>query len=239
MALGAGISILGFLPYAVTDLRWNEMRTLLVSAPGAAILLLMLPEFLPIRERRIGFVQWALATVLTALSMGAAVGVHLATHQRVLDEQRILASIAATAPQFEPETGLVLIFDDARSEFLARGLAGRHAILTSALQFLYQDDDLVAFSLGNIDHPVNPFQVGPEGVSGVTTGGMTTMPYGRLVVFAADANGSVRLVETLPWSVGPAAVSAYQPWTRIRMGAPPPQRICLNLAHALRPAACN
>jgi hypothetical protein len=237
LLLGVLVSILGFVPYAVSDLRWIQLRTSLVSAIGAAIVLITLPERLPTSSARTAVIQWALAAALTSLSLGGAVRLHQTAHFRVLDEQRILANISARAPRFAPGTGIVLLFEDSTAELRARGLARRHAILTSALQFLYDDASLVAFSLGEIDHPAFPFQVGPTGVSGVTTGGRTMVPYDQLVVFSAAASGSVEIVERLPWPAAGAA--AYRPLDRILSGSAMPERICLNLSPAVRPTACN
>ena len=149
--LGIIVIVLGFLPYAFTELlRYKYARTLIIPWIGASIIFTAIFwQFSKIEKR--GFVNFGLSSLFVALTV--VFGLH--QHDQIVKitqaQNEILVKIIRAIPQIEEGTAISLIY-----EFDCKDVEENKCqppsptfrfdkILTGAIQFIYNDETLKAF----------------------------------------------------------------------------------------------
>jgi hypothetical protein len=149
--LGIMVIVLGFLPYAFTELlRYTYDRTLIIPWIGASLIFTTLFwQFSKIEKH--GFVTFGLSGLFVAFTVVFALHQHNERVKVTQIQNEILVKIIRTIPQIEEGTAISLIY-----EFDCNDIMGDkcqpplfafrfNKILTGAIQFIYNDETLNTF----------------------------------------------------------------------------------------------
>lgn len=236
------LAALSYLPYAVSDVRFDNARQLM-AAGMFAYMAVLLPVFALLARRPHGRQGAYLILTLLSASMlvsgyeirGRTVGVYRM-------QERVLAAVAAVVPDPPPDALILVHLSRPFQVHVLQGMENRWGTFDQALGFMYGDDSL----RGGFTDLYNsaPFVFDRDGVTISTTLPVNRgrhAAYGKLVVVDYLPDGSVRILGR-DWlqQFAPAGtdLSAYRPGDYGK--APGPQaNTCRMLEAQFRPAYCE
>ena len=232
-----------YFPYAVSEVRLGGRRQLFMAAVFLYMLAL-LPLFLWLpRKLRLPWLPWALTAAIALVS--ALVGLEHRSYwaETYRGEEKLLAGIAALAPDPAPGTYFVVHLHDAAEARGLGGFANRRTALEFALRLMYRDHSLhAAFA-----SPAGPmFTFTPDQLIvrqrlRINRGG-NRAPYSRMVVVSFTPDGKLRLLgrEWLQHYAPPGTdLKDYDPVARLGTAPSPDSRVCVMLERAMRPDYCR
>lgn len=237
-----GLAALSYLPYAVSDVRFDNARQLM-AAGMFAYLAVLLPVFAALQRWRHGRVGACLVLALLAASMlasGYEIRARFAEVYRA--QERLLAGVAATVPTPPPNAFILAYLGRPYELHVLQAFENRWDTFDHAIGFMYGDDSL---STGFIDL----FNYAPFAFSraGVTIN--ATLPinqgrqaaYSQLILVDYHPDGSAQILGR-DWlqKFAPAGtdLSAYKPGGY--GAAPGPgSNVCRMLEKQFRPAYCE
>jgi len=237
-----GLAALSYLPYAISDVRFDNARQLM-AAGMFAYMAVLLPVFVLLPRYAYGRHAACLILALLAASMlvsgyeirDRTVGVYRM-------QERVLAAVAAVVPDPPPGALILVHLGRPYQVHVLEGMEHRWGTFDQALGFMYGDDSL----RGGFTDLYNgaPFAFDPEGVTINTSLPVNQgrhVPFGKLILVDYLPDGSARILGRdwlQPFAPKGTDLSAYKPGDYGR--APGPGAVtCSMLEQDLRPAYCN
>ncbi|MCA0455477.1 MAG: hypothetical protein LCI00_16000 [Chloroflexi bacterium] len=220
------IITLGFLLYALTNLRGINLRTLLYASTGGALLFASVLWLVGKVLRRPALVFVVGVVLLGAVGLSSLLFQH--QHYATLGRMQtpVLQTLVQAAPGVETDTTLVVI-DETPERLLSSTFNDLSLYLEGAARVIYADSSLsatICYPAGAAWGQFNEqcrFDVG--GISLLFDGvAYWSRGYEQLAVFRYTADGDLQLVTDLSAYTDQAA--AYQPLVRVRADAPLPTR---------------
>lgn len=237
------LAVLCYFPYAVSSVRLGGRRQLFVAAVFLYMLAL-LPLFLWLpRKLKLPRLPWALTACVALVS--ALVGLEHRSYwaEAYRGEERLLAGIAALAPQPQPGTYFVVHLHSLKQARALGGFYNRRTALQFALHLMYGDHSLrAAFTPpSGRKFSFTPDRLDVTQHIRVNRGG-SSAPYREVVLVDFTPDGRLRLLER-PWlqRFAPAGIDlgAYAPQALLGTEPSPDSKVCIMLEEALRPAYCS
>lgn len=237
------LAVVSYFPYALSSVRVGARRQLFI----AGVFLYMLP-LLPLyfwlpRRSGLSWLPWAL-TVVIALTCGV-VGLQDRAYWSgaYRGEERLLAGIAALAPQPARDTTFVVHLHDQDQADALGGFYNRRAALVYALRIMYDDHSLDAVFT---QVPAPHLSFGSDGLglpqSIRVNSGLGDIPYDTLVLLDYSPDGRMQLLER-GWlqRQAPAGfdLKAYDPAARLGTSPSADSKVCVMLERAMRPPYCS
>lgn len=215
--VGVTLIILGFLPYALTDiLRYRYDRTSTLPWIGASIIFITIVWEIAKNKKR-AYITFFLSCFLIA----STVSLSLHYRQKYLDvnkaQDQILTQIVLKLPYLKEDTAILILCEDCPRMAIIR----YDSIFEAALEFIYKDDSLRGFvySYSTSDPPSNGFSKFNE------------FPLDRLIVVRYIApDNKVIIEDTIPAGIireGKNDITQYAPSHLYESVAPIPYRACL------------
>jgi len=237
------LAVASYFPYAVSVVRVGARRQLF--AAGIFLYTLMaLPLFLWLPRR---LDMRALRTLLVAACAFAATLIGLQVRDYWVGayrgEERLLAAIAALAPQPEPGTYFVVRLRDRDQASDLGGFFNRRGAFIYALRLMYGDHKLNA-AFTPIIGP--DFKFGKDQLDVIqhirVNKGGSAAPYSQMVIMDYTPAGRAHLLDR-DWlqKRAPAGldVSAYDPAARLGSTPAPFSKVCTMLEKSMRPDYCK
>jgi len=237
------LALLCYFPYAVSSVRLGGRRQLFIAAVFLYMLAL-LPLFLWLpRKLKLPWLPWAL-TVCVAL-VSALVGLEHRSYwaEAYRGEERLLAGIAALAPQPQPGTYFVVHLHTFKQARALGGFYNRRTALQFALRLMYRDHSLrAAFTpQSGRQFSFTPDRLDVTQRIRVNRGG-SSAPYPEVVVVDFTPDGRVRLLErTWLQRFAPAGIDlkGYDPAARLGTAPSADSKVCVMLEKKMRPDYCR
>lgn len=237
-----GLAALSYLPYAVSDVRFDNARQLM-AAGMFAYMAVLLPVFVLLPRHPYGrHASYLILALLAASMLVSGYEIRDRTVGVYRMQERLLAAVAAVVP--DPPSGALILVHLGRpyQVHVLEGMEHRWGTFDQALGFMYGDDSL----RGGFTDLYNgaPFAFDREGVTVNTSLPVNQgrhVPYGKLILVDYLPDGSARILGR-DWlqQFAPKGtdLSAYQPGDYGR--APGADAVtCRLLEKQFRPAYCE
>ena len=237
------LALLSYFPYAVSSVRLGGRRQLFIAAVFLYMLVL-LPLFLWLPGKlKLPWLPWAFAACVALVS--ALVGLEHRDYwtETYRGEERLLAGIAALAPDPSPGTYFVVHLHDMKQARALGGFYNRRSALQFALRIMYGDHSVrAAFTAAS----GRQFKFTPDRLDvlqriRVNRAG-SSAPYAEVVLVDFAPNGKLRLLER-PWlqQYAPAGIDLkdYDPSARLGSVPSADSKVCVMLERSMRPDYCR
>lgn len=237
------LAVAGYLPYAVSSLRYGNTRQLL-AAGFFIYAALLLPLFVVLSRRPRGLV---VSRLFVALLAGYVTVVGLQTRAwnvaAYRSEESLLSAIATALPHPAPASSVFVKFDRNFNTRPLAGFYGREEMFIQALRLMYGDATLNG-GFVDVSSPA-PFDFHSDGLDIAQTGlwgkQPSRIPYRNLMLVSYRADGTAQILDRA-WLQQQAPkgidLSGYAPVTAADRPAPQ-AHICGLLERDRRPAYCE